>query len=227
MTNSGKLNQFRKAAYDGDPVAQVALGNIFENGEDVPIDKTEAASWYQRAAEQKYAPGQYALATLLSETDSETAHYWLEKSADQNFPPALYARATILLLSKKNDEIESAMKMLTHSAEEKFVPAMSQLAAIYTEGRPFIGKNINAAVKWAKKAAKFGGVEEKLLCAMLLIENGSISDKEESVAILQKLVKEGSVGAADFLSSVYQGGLYGVNKNNNLAIYYNKLARST
>uniref|UniRef100_UPI002A0A34FA tetratricopeptide repeat protein n=1 Tax=Psychrobacter sp. HII-4 TaxID=1569264 RepID=UPI002A0A34FA len=51
-------------ANQGDPQAQFQLGSMYENGEGVSQDKTKAADWYRKSAEQGFADGQNALAKL-------------------------------------------------------------------------------------------------------------------------------------------------------------------
>lgn len=55
---------FIPLAAAGDPVAQGYLGFLFETGRGVPMNYTEAAMWYRRAAEQGYDPAQFSLGML-------------------------------------------------------------------------------------------------------------------------------------------------------------------
>lgn len=41
---------YRKAAVQGDPVAQRSLGSRFEWGKGVPVDLVQALTWYETAA---------------------------------------------------------------------------------------------------------------------------------------------------------------------------------
>lgn len=43
---------YRKAAEQGEMVAQTNRGNAYYNGDGVPVDKSEAVKRYQKAAEQ-------------------------------------------------------------------------------------------------------------------------------------------------------------------------------
>jgi TPR repeat protein len=55
---------FIPLAAAGDPVAQGYLGFLFETGRGVPMNYTEAAIWYRRAAEQGYHRAQFSLGLL-------------------------------------------------------------------------------------------------------------------------------------------------------------------
>jgi hypothetical protein len=43
---------FRKAAEQGDPQAQTALGLSYAEGHGMPVDKAEAVKWWRKAAKQ-------------------------------------------------------------------------------------------------------------------------------------------------------------------------------
>ncbi len=51
----------RKAAEDGDALAQDALAIIYRRGEGVIPDDVEAVRWYRKSAEQGYPQAQYDL----------------------------------------------------------------------------------------------------------------------------------------------------------------------
>ena len=51
----------RAAAGQGFAAAQYNLGTLYENGDGVPQDKSEAAKWYRAAAEQGDEDAQFNL----------------------------------------------------------------------------------------------------------------------------------------------------------------------
>jgi len=55
---------YRKAAEQGDALAQYNLGGMYDEGQGVPQNDGEAAKWYLRAAEQGIANAQYNLALM-------------------------------------------------------------------------------------------------------------------------------------------------------------------
>ena len=70
----------------GDPAAQNALGEKFENGEGVARDPTAAARWYRLAAEQGYAAAQLNLGVLYEngegvQRDLREAVRWYAQAA--------------------------------------------------------------------------------------------------------------------------------------------------
>ena len=75
------LQEWRPLAEWGDSAAQFNLGLMYEDGEGVPQDYKEAASWYRKAAEQGYAEAQTNLGFMYGKglgvlQDSVLAHMW-------------------------------------------------------------------------------------------------------------------------------------------------------
>lgn len=225
MTYSSIFERTRKAAHDGNMSAQESLGKMYERGlGGAPIDKTEAIKWYQRAADQNYPPGQYALAHLLDDSDPEAAHYWMKKSADQGFPAALYALANVRLHGNDENEIKASLDMLRRSAEGNYGPALIQLSVMYTEEAGHLEKDINVAIDLARKAAEGRSVDDRVWYGMLLLQYGTVPDRKKAMKILKKEAKGGNVSSAGFLSTAYLGGLHGIKRSARLANYYLKLA---
>jgi TPR repeat protein len=56
LDNSAALDWYRKAAEQGDPMAQYRLGVMYAKGWGVPQDDTAAVSWYRKAADQGDVP---------------------------------------------------------------------------------------------------------------------------------------------------------------------------
>ena len=77
---------YRKAAEQGNSVAQDALGDLYYNGQGVPQDYTQAALWYRKAAEQGDAEAQDALGDLYNNgrgvpRDYAEAYFWYDLAA--------------------------------------------------------------------------------------------------------------------------------------------------
>ncbi len=79
---------YRKAAEQGDAVAQFNLGAVYAAGEGVPQDYAEALKWYRRAAEQGDAVAQFQLGHMYHEgegwggpQDYIQAHMWFNLAA--------------------------------------------------------------------------------------------------------------------------------------------------
>ena len=77
----------------GDPVAQNDLGVMYELGVAVVADPTEAANWYQKAAEQGVDVAQFNLAVMCANgtgvvQDDGQALLWFRMAANQGYADA-------------------------------------------------------------------------------------------------------------------------------------------
>ena len=84
---------WRKAAEQGDPIAQYNLGNSYHLGRGVPKDQVEAVKWTRKAAEQDDPPAQYNLGNSYANgegvaKDTVEAAKWYRKAADQGHAEA-------------------------------------------------------------------------------------------------------------------------------------------
>ncbi|MBF0291959.1 MAG: sel1 repeat family protein [Nitrospinae bacterium] len=94
-TKSLNINfqQTQELAEQGDVLAQLALGNMYNKGEGVPKDYAEAFKWFQKSAEQGDSNAQCILGNMYAEgkgvpQNSAKAVKWLMKSADRGYANA-------------------------------------------------------------------------------------------------------------------------------------------
>ena len=76
----------RKAADQGDAVAEFLLGNQYAFGKGVPQDYGEAMTWFQKAAEQGHPRAMHDLGVIYAKglgvpQDHVRAHMWFSLSA--------------------------------------------------------------------------------------------------------------------------------------------------
>ncbi|NIP94650.1 MAG: sel1 repeat family protein [Akkermansiaceae bacterium] len=77
------IQSLSKMAEEGDPRAQLQLGNRFSSGAGVPQDLAEAAKWFRAAAEQGQPDAAYNLAMMYESghgvnEDPEEAQKWYQ-----------------------------------------------------------------------------------------------------------------------------------------------------
>jgi TPR repeat protein len=82
---------YRKAADQGNTVAQIHLADLYRDGRGVPRDMAQAMDWYRKAADHGDAGAQGTLAMLYSvgmgvPRDDVEAYYWLCLAASANGP---------------------------------------------------------------------------------------------------------------------------------------------
>jgi len=58
---------YKKAASNGDMVAQFSLGSMYEKGEGIDRDKSSAINWYRQAARQGHSDSQKRLVKLKAD----------------------------------------------------------------------------------------------------------------------------------------------------------------
>jgi len=95
------LSAFKALAIQGDDLAQLYVGNMYERGEGVAQDDVEAMRWYRMAAEQGYVDAQLNMAEMCSNgmgtpTDYVQAYAWWTLAADQGDDSAVNSRALIV-----------------------------------------------------------------------------------------------------------------------------------
>ena len=79
---------YRKAADQGDAIAQFNLGWMYDEGRGVSKDDAEAVRWYRKAADQGHALAQFNLGAMYANgegvaKDDAEAVKWYRKAADQ------------------------------------------------------------------------------------------------------------------------------------------------
>ena len=143
-----EVKWYRKAAEQGDAVAQFNLGLKYDNGQGVAQDYTKAVYWYTKSAEQGIAQAQFNLGLM----------YYNGQGVSQD-----YAKA---------------VELFTKSAEQGDATAQCNLGNIYENGTPIYSKTVvlNAdgsmtknvigiakdhkkAIYWYTKAAEQGNAD--------------------------------------------------------------------
>ena len=86
--SAADLQMLRTRAAQGDAKAQVHLGMLYNLGEGIPQDYTQAAKWYEQAAVQGNATAQLSLGALYAlgqgmPQNNAMARQWWEKAAAQ------------------------------------------------------------------------------------------------------------------------------------------------
>ena len=96
------LSELRPLATQGDVVAQFIVGMMYNEGEGLAQDYSEAARWYSLAAAKGYAPAQNNLGSLYRDGHGMPQNYseagaWLYRSAADSYGVAGYNLADMYL----------------------------------------------------------------------------------------------------------------------------------
>lgn len=192
----------------GDPEAQYALGDCYENGKGVAVNKIAANEWYKRAADQGNPKAQFTIG--VSFLGSSAAVEWLQKAADQEL---ILAQLTLGIIYDegigvaKNDK--KAFKWYRKAAQQGEAEAQYNLAKCYEYGKG-IKANDTLAVQWYTAAAVQGFAEAQHSLAKCykygkgIKANDTLADKWYGAAAEQGFV--GPIEAQDQLNEYYNNG---------------------
>lgn len=220
---------FMKAAEQGVPEAQYALGIYYESGTAVQLNYSEAAKWYRKAAERGNAEAQLMFAQCLMEgkgtpKNVREAIQWYEKSAKQGNVDAqrllggIYANGEVV-----NQDFESAVYWFRKAAEQENAEAQRLLGICYEEGYG-VSQNYKTAVYWYKNAAEGGDdVAQFNLGACYYNGHGVSADLYKAFDLFKEAANQGNVDAMHALGVCYEYG-EGVALNITKAKYWYKKA---
>ena len=154
----------KKAAENGDAIAQVNLGLMYNTGEKdygVPKNDAEALKWFRLAAEQGYAQGQNDLGNMYREgegvpkNDAEAAK-WYKLAAEQGHAGAQNHLGFYYYTGEgipKNDA--EAVKWYKLAVEQGHAHAQFNLGVMYANGEG-VPENAVKAYVWYSLAAANG-----------------------------------------------------------------------
>ena len=128
-------------ARDDDPKAQFYIGVMYLDGKAVAPDLRAAVDWFEKAAEQGYAPAQYNLGVSYYEDRGALQSFaeaaeWFRHAAAQGYGPAAYNLAAMYEEGLGLDRDPSkALHWYDRAAKAGLAEAMHELAAISFSGR--------------------------------------------------------------------------------------------
>ncbi len=148
-------------AKQGDPEAQLTLGDAYVSGEGVQQDYTQAAKWYRQAAEAGKARAQAALGDLYDAgqgvpQDDAQAAKWYRRAAEQGLASAQYELASLYAVGKgvRLDNAE-ALKWYLKAANQGDRLAQYNVGMRYSEGHGIKADPV-LAYKWLSLASGQG-----------------------------------------------------------------------
>ena len=163
---SKAMTWFRKAAEQGNAVAQNNIGWLYQNGFGVQQDYAEAMKWYREAAGQSDALAQFNVGCLYQDglgvkQDYAEAMSWYRKAADQHNADA---QNNIGMLYEKGLGVEqnymSAMAWFYMAADQGNALAQDNIGWLYEKGFG-VAQDYAKAMVWYHKAADQGDADAK------------------------------------------------------------------
>jgi TPR repeat protein len=193
----------RLSAEQGDAAAQDHLAHLYEKGQGVQQDLTEAARWYRKAAEQGSADAQYNLGLLYDRGYSALSKDFVAVDNGKELKQGSAAAATVGQLPR--DYAEAASWYLK-AAEQGQVNAQSNLGLMYAEGRG-VPRNYVEAVRWYTKAAEQGDAgAQGNLAIMYQLGRGVVRDQAAAIRWYRKAADQGEPNAQYNLGRMYERG---------------------
>jgi TPR repeat protein len=153
------FQEMKAAAEEGDPDAQMAMGEFYSSGEERAPDYAEAAKWYGKAAGQGLPEAEYAMGGMYDSgmgvpQDYNKAAHWYQLAADQGHTGAAYNLADLYRdgVGVKQDD-SSAAKLYHQAAEQGSTAAQRSLGEMYAEGKG-VPQDYAQADTWTRLADK-------------------------------------------------------------------------
>jgi TPR repeat protein len=177
----GALRERVKAAHAGNPGDQYWLGARFYYGVEVERDFTQAAHWFQLAAEQGNAPAQYAMSILYGrglglEQDDVLSRTYLERAALKGLAQAQFQLSTLYITGKGVEEDWGEVARLTRlAAVQSYPPALKRLGLLYEMGRGVERDHVES-LRWYRIAAEEGAEAVHAPLAMAYFRNGRMDE---------------------------------------------------
>ena len=132
----------KKAAESGDSEAQFELGGMYDIGDGVPPDSTEAAKWYRLAAEQGHPKSQHNIGSMYNNGEGVPQDYaeamkWYRRAAEQGLAEARHNIGALYHNGEgvPQDTTEAA-KWFRLAAEQGYADSQFSLGLYYGAGGP-------------------------------------------------------------------------------------------
>lgn len=197
----------KKAADQGDPLAQFALANSFEHADSAPVGE-----WLRRAAEQGHALAQYELGEWLlrgEERDALSALSWFARAAEQGVAPAQWALTR--LLQERGQDL--ANTNTARAASGGNAEAQYAMGERYRLGQG-VAQNWFEACRWYQMAAEQGHAQAQCALAGCYAEGKGVrKDQSHAFAWYEKAAAQNLPQAQWNLGELYATGLPGVERD--------------
>ncbi len=227
------LYWLRRAAREGQPYAQMLVGNLYAQGKGVDQDPVSAVYWWQKAALADNPQAEFALGKAYLEgqgvgKDPTRAIHWLTQAAEQGEADARYLLGRMYYEGYNVPQDEALGKdWLAQAAAQGHSGAINLLgvAEHIAEYTTMVYQQ-SAEVLQAKAAAGDPQAEYEL---GLRYESGAwdvVRNDALALKWLHRAAAHGNRHAMTTLSHIYAGGLLGVTQDAHQAAQWQARAKS-
>ena len=206
------VSWFRRAADQGYPPAQTAVGYMLSQGRGVEQNDAEAARWYRRAAEQGHPRGQNNLGVMYADglgvpRDDEEAVRWYRRAAEQGHATGQYNLGWMYANGRgvrRNEE--EAVRWYRRAAEQGHPGGQNNLGVMYADGLG-VPRDDEEVVRWYRRAAEQGHATGQYnLGWMYANGRGVRRNEEEAVRWYRRAAEQGHARAQFNLGLMYERG---------------------
>jgi TPR repeat protein/ubiquitin-protein ligase len=223
----------RKAAAQGDTIAQCNLADCYRRGEGVHKDTAQAFKWYQRSAEGGQVSGIYQLGVCYGEglgvaKDAVPAVKCYRRAAEGRMPEAEHrlalcyhkgegvqkdSEAAVRWLdgfARRGSDHQTAIKSIIEEVHQAAgagdVQAQRSLGEFYFDGLG-VQKDLSKAAMWWSKAAEYDDTEAQLGVGIChYYGQGVRQDRVKGAEWFRKAAEKGHMNAQFRLGMCYQAG---------------------
>jgi len=198
----------------GDPAAQTLIGELYEKGLGIKLDKKEATLWFKFAAQNGSREAQFSYALKLLEgkyvpQDKKAARELLKQAADAGHSVAQFNYAQIIVDERPTSRgFEIALGYYEKAAASGVADAYFAMAQIYARGIGAKGPDEIKARELLVKAAR-NGVDNAQIELAIWLANGRGGDKDMrgALAWFKIAANRGNVIAQNRLARMLALGL--------------------
>jgi len=201
-------------AEKGDGPAQALVAEIVSRGLGVPADAKAAATWYEKAAENKVPEAQFQYALMLLDgkivaRDTAKAEQMLQEASKAGNPLAQFNLAQLYIQNDRGPEgIKKAAPYYRSAAEAGLPDAQYAMSQMYANGAGGIAKDDKEARRWLTLAARQGyDTAEIDLGAWLVDGRGGDRDANAGFRWLKQAADGGNVAAMNRVAKLYMQGI--------------------
>ncbi len=195
-----------KLALKNDKIAQNKLGDFYEN--QAHPDYEKALYWYEKSANQGYAPAQYNLAIIYEfrnrlNPEYKKSLYWLKKSVNQGYAPAQNGLGMLYSMGRGiPQDNKKALYWFTKSANNGGRMGQYNLALSYKRGDG-IKQDYKKAFYWFTKSARqnYSMAYEELGKAYQNA-NGVEKDYLKALIMYYKALKLGDTNVTEYIEQM-------------------------
>lgn len=216
-TTAPPLATLQQQAATGDAAAEVTLGQRLMQSED-PVDKTQAVSWFRKAAAQGNTDAEWLLGSAYFggtgvTRDRSTGMDWMRKSLPGG--PADHMWAYGMMDMMYGAGFADGAKWIQRSAEAGSTKGMVFWAMLeFHGGQSGVVQNKADAERWLRKSASLGNLDAQTMLGQFDIRGAfGTPDVDAGLQWLTKAANQGSSRAQGLLGAFLISGEAHVPKN--------------